>query len=65
MLRPALRPYWDLAVYVNTPRSVRQHRLRQRAQNTSGRIRRWSAAEDVYLRLADPANAADVVVRGW
>ncbi|MHB1980793.1 MAG: uridine kinase family protein [Sulfobacillus sp.] len=64
-LRPALRAYWDLAVYVHTPRSVRQHRLRQRAQNDPERIRRWSAAEDVYLRLADPAKAADVVVRGW
>lgn len=46
LLRPELRPYWDLAVYVDTPRDLRQSRLHARGGNDEGWIDRWAAAED-------------------
>lgn len=65
LLRPRLRPYWDLAVYVDTPRQVRQRRLHARGENDSGWIARWTAAEDYYERVHTPTRAADIVVEGF
>lgn len=64
LLRIRLRQYWDLAVYVATPRPLRQARLYARGENDPGWIARWSAAEDYYERVERPAAAADLVVDG-
>jgi uridine kinase len=65
LLRRELRSYWDLAVYVDTPRQVRQARLHARGENDEGWIARWSAAEDYYEQVEHPARAADLVVNGY
>lgn len=64
LLREWLRPYWDFAVYVDTPREVRLSRLHARGENDEGWIARWAAAEDYYEAVEDPAGAADLVVCG-
>lgn len=64
-LRSWLRPHWDLAVYVDTPREVRIRRLHARGENDPGWIAAWVAAEDYYLEVERPAEAADIVVPGW
>lgn len=64
LLRRELRPYWDLAIYVDAPRDLRQDRLHARGENDEGWISRWSAAEDYYERVEQPALAADLVVSG-
>ncbi len=38
VLRPRLRRYWDLAIYVDTPRELRQRRLYARGENDAGWI---------------------------
>jgi uridine kinase len=63
-LRRELRSYWDLAVYVDTPRDLRQQRLHARGENDEGWIARWAAAEDYYEQVERPAQAADLIVRG-
>jgi uridine kinase len=65
LLREWLRPYWDFAVYVDTPREIRQGRLRERGENDEGWISRWTAAEDYYEMAEAPAASADLVVRGY
>jgi uridine kinase len=64
LLRDRLRAYWDLTVFVDAPRELRQRRLHARGENDPGWIERWSAAEDYYERTARPADAADLVVQG-
>lgn len=64
LLRRHLRRYWDVALFVRTPRSVRHARMHARNQNASGWIERWVAAEDAYLAAEDPAAAADLTVSG-
>lgn len=65
LLRRELRSYWDLAVYVDTPRDLRQQRLHARGENDEGWIARWAAAEDYYEQAEWPAQAADLIVRGF
>lgn len=65
LLRRELRSYWDFAVYVDTPRDLRQQRLHARGENDPGWIARWAAAEDYYEQAELPAQAADLVVRGF
>jgi uridine kinase len=65
LLRQELRSYWDFSLYVDTPRNVRQARLHARGENDEGWIARWSAAEDYYEQLEQPAQAADLVVKGF
>ena len=64
VLRDRLRAYWDLTVFVDAPRELRQQRLHARGESDPGWIERWSAAEDYYERTARPADAADLVVEG-
>jgi uridine kinase len=64
VLRRHLRHYWDEALFVRTPRSVRHARMHARRQNASGWIERWVAAEDAYLAAEDPAAAANLIVDG-
>jgi uridine kinase len=65
LLRRELRPYWDLAVYVDTPRDLRQARLYARGENDAGWIARWTAAEDYYEQVEVPAQAAGLTVNGY
>jgi uridine kinase len=65
LLRRELRSYWDLAVYVDAPRELRQARLHARGENDEGWIQRWAAAEDYYEQAEQPAQAADLVVSGY
>lgn len=64
LLRPELRPLWDLTVYVETPRRTRAARQHSRGETDPGWIERWMAAEDHYEQEHDPAGAADLVVTG-
>jgi uridine kinase len=64
LLRPELRPVWDLTVFVEVPRDIRAARLHARGQNDPGWIERWMAAEDYYEQVLDPAGVADIVVPG-
>jgi uridine kinase len=63
MLRPRLRQYWDLKVYIDTPRELRLARQLARG-NDEEHLRRWLAAEDYYERTERPADAADLVIFG-
>lgn len=64
LLRAWLRPYWDFAIYVDTPRDVRLSRAHARGENDEGWIARWAAAEDYYEAVESPSKAADLVVHG-
>jgi uridine kinase len=65
MLRPRLRPYWDLAIYVDAARDLRHRRMYARGENDVGQINRWAAAEDYYESVERPSDFADVIVRGY
>jgi uridine kinase len=65
LLRRELRGYWDVSVYVDTPRELRQARLHARGENDEGWIARWAAAEDYYEQVEQPVQAADLVVSGY
>lgn len=43
LLRSRLRHYWDLAIYVDAPRELRQRRLYARGENDAGWIDRWGS----------------------
>ena len=65
LLRPRLRPYWDLAVYVEAARDLRQRRMYARGENDVGWINRWAAAEDFYETVERPSDSADIIVLGY
>jgi uridine kinase len=65
LLRPGLRRYWDLAIYVDAARDLRQRRMHARGQNDAGWINRWAAAEDYYETVVRPWVFADVIVPGY
>jgi uridine kinase len=65
LLRMYLRPYWNFAIYVETPREVRLARANARGENDADWIARWAAAEDHYEVVERPAEAADLIVDGW
>lgn len=64
MLRPSLREFWDLSIFVNTPWSIRLDRQVSRGENSEDDIRLWTDAEKYYERTFDPAAGADLVVPG-
>jgi uridine kinase len=64
LLRPRLRAYWDLAIYVDAPRELRQRRMYARGEHDNGWIDRWAAAEDYYESVERPRDFADLVVAG-
>lgn len=49
-LRPELRAYYDVKVWVDTDEKLRASRLLARGENTQAWIRRWSAAEEYYFK---------------
>jgi uridine kinase len=61
---PELRDLIDLAIFVHTPRAIRQARLLARRQDDTAWIERWMAVEDWYLSNIRPADTADLVVAG-
>lgn len=64
--RPELADYYDLIVYVDTPREESMRRLRERADD-HGPIdweSRWRLAEEHYLALTRPRERAHLVVCG-
>ena len=63
-LRPELREYYDLRVFVATSAAERSRRLVDRRHNPPERIARWTAAEEWYLAEIRPQSAADVIVSG-
>jgi uridine kinase len=65
LLRPRLRRYWDLAVYVDATRDLRQRRMYARRENDLGWINRWAAAEDYYESVERPRDFADLIVQGY
>ncbi|MDT0347065.1 uridine kinase family protein [Streptomyces litchfieldiae] len=62
--RPELADFYDLTVFVDTPRETCLDRLRARGENSAEWITRWRAAEDHYLRTTRPAERATLVVAG-
>jgi len=64
LLRPSLRPYWTVSVWVDTPRSVRERRLRDRGEVDQGWIEHWMEAENHYQRVNHPDLAASHVIQG-
>lgn len=65
MLRPQLREFWDLSVFVDTPWPMRLDRQVSRGENTEEDIRLWTDAEKYYERTFEPANRADLVLPGY
>ncbi|MFJ8007327.1 AAA family ATPase [Streptomyces fagopyri] len=64
--RPELAEYYDLIVYVDTPREESMRRLRERGDD-HGPIdweSRWRLAEEHYLALTRPRDRAHLVVCG-
>ncbi|MFG2479894.1 uridine kinase [Streptomyces fagopyri] len=64
--RPELADYYDLIVYVDTPREESMRRLRERGDD-HGPIdweSRWRLAEEHYLALTRPRERAHLVVCG-
>ena len=59
-LRPQLRPFWDLTVYVEASREVRLARLLARNE-TRGRRSTWMAAERYFEETFVPLERADIV----
>lgn len=64
-MREDLRSFYDLTVFVDAPRPLRLRRMVSRAANDRAMIQKWMAAEDYYVTKEDPANHADIVVRGF
>lgn len=64
MLRPPLREFWDLSIFVDTPRPVRLDRQVSRGENSEDDIGLWTDAEKYYERTFDPAASADLVLQG-
>jgi uridine kinase len=65
MLRPPLRKFWDLSIFVDTPWPVRLERQVSRGENSEDDIRVWTDAEKYYERTVDPASSADLVLKGY
>ena len=65
MLRPQLRGFWDLTIFVDTPWPIRLDRQVSRGENTEDDIRLWTDAEKYYERTFEPVNHADLVVPGY
>jgi uridine kinase len=63
-LRPQLRDFYDITIFVDTPRDYRLRRMLDRNADEAERIVRWMAAEDWYLDNEDPRSHANVVLSG-
>ena len=64
MLRPQLREFWDLSIFVDTPWPIRLDRQVSRGENTEDEIRLWTDAEKYYEQTFEPTTQADFVLPG-
>lgn len=64
LLKPRLRDHWDASIWVETPKDVRERRLRARGEGDTEWIKQWMRAEDLYVRIDAPAHAATWIVPG-
>ena len=64
-MRPELREFIDVAIFIDTPRDERMRRMLARSQNSTAWIERWMAAEDWYFEHLEPAKHADLVIPGF
>ncbi|MGW0856913.1 uridine kinase family protein [Streptomyces sp. NPDC002690] len=62
--RPELSAFYDLTVYVDTPRETCLRRVREREQDPEEWISRWRAAEDFYIDTTQPRTRAKIIVSG-
>ena len=62
-MRPELRDYYDITVFVDTPRETRLSRLSGRPDDPVW-VERWAGAEEWYNTNLRPIDYADVVVSG-
>jgi len=63
-LRPELRDWFDVTVFVRTSEHVRLHRQESREENPSLWISRWIAAEDFYVSREGPWEWVDFLLEG-
>lgn len=63
-LRPELRDFLHVKVYVEASEETRRQRQITRAENSNAWIERWMAAEDLYVADTAPRAVADLVVTG-
>jgi uridine kinase len=63
-LRPELREYYDLTLFVLTSEPIRLQRQIHRAENSDAWIQRWLSAEELYVSLERPHVVADIVIEG-
>ena len=63
--RPELTSYYHLIAYADTPREICLQRVRVPGENSEEWIRRWRAAEDLYLRTTWPQTRVQLLVRGY
>jgi uridine kinase len=59
--RPELRALWDYSVYLDVDRATAERRMLERDGASEPTVR-YSDAQQLYQREADPAGAASVVV---
>jgi uridine kinase len=63
--RAAFRPYLACSIWIETSRAVRLQRgIGRDGEDARARWERWMAAEDRYIASEQPAEHADVVIRG-
>jgi uridine kinase len=65
--RPELAGYYDLTVWVDTPRETCLHRQGERGHDhgPGNWNERWRAAEEHYMAATQPASRLDLTVKGW
>lgn len=63
-LRPTLRAFIDIGIFVRASPAVRMRRLHEREGNSAEWIARWVAAEGYYIETVKPMAVADIVVDG-
>ena len=63
-LRPELRPFYNLSLFIEAPLDVRTGRLRARG-GSEQEIQMWQAAENWYLTNIRPQDDCDLLVSGY
>ena len=64
-MRPELRDLIDVAIFIETPRDERIHRMASRPQTDSSWMERWLAAEDWYFEQVAAHRSADLILEGF
>jgi len=63
-LHPALRAFYQLKIYVDTPKPRRMNRIALRKYPDSSWMDLWILAEEWYLNKFKPESHVDVVIQG-